>query len=481
MAMTNVLCDDHPMNESIYWYDYETTGTDPARDRAIQFAGVRTDLDLNIISEPLDLICFPGNDTLPNPEALLVTGIDFSEIQKNGLNEADFIRQIHKEFSTPATCVAGFNSIRFDDEFSRHILYRNFYDPYAREWQNQNSRWDVIDLFRMAHALRPEGFEWPLNEKGTVTFRLELLTSANGIEHEDAHDAVSDVLATIGVARKLLKAQPKLYNFLFGLRHKREVIQQLYPLGKTPIIHVSSMYPASQACLAVVLPVCTHPTNANGIICFDLGYDPQPLIDLGSDELHRRLFTPGSELPADDRIHLKTIHVNRCPAVAPLSTLKGHEDRLGIDVENCLSNQKRLQQASGVVEKIEEVFSMTSFDRTEDPDLMLYQGDFFSAADKEIMAEIHLAPVERLPAFGSTFQDPRLPEMLFRYRARNFPDSLSESEKSRWDEYRRKIFSGPNSPDQRLEEISTLRASGRDAGCLDGLERYLLELKTELN
>jgi exodeoxyribonuclease-1 len=311
------------MNPTIYWYDLETTGTDPARDRVIQFAGVRTDVDLNVIDEPLNLYCYPGDDTLPVPDAMLVTGLGMSELKRTGLRETDFIGRILTEFARPATCVCGFNSIRFDDEFTRHLLYRNFLDPYAREWQSDNSRWDVIDLFRMAHALRPEGMNWPANEDGYPVFRLEELSRANDVGHESAHDAMSDITATIELTRRQKRAQPRLYSYLYNLRRKQDVIKQLYPLGKSAVLHVSSMYPAANNCLAVVLPLCSHPVNQNGVICYDLSFDPGELIDIGPEELHRRIFTSREELEeGSERINLKTIHVNRCPAVAPLATLR---------------------------------------------------------------------------------------------------------------------------------------------------------------
>ena len=184
---------------TILWHDYETWGVSPKFDKPSQFAGIRTDLDLNIIGEPEMFYCQPPQDYLPQPEACLVTGITPQKALREGLTEAEFAERIHSLFSQPNTCVAGYNSIRFDDEVTRYLLYRNFYDPYAREWQNGNSRWDIIDMIRACYALRPEGIEWPTVERDgqqVVSFRLELLTKANGIEHEAAHDAMSDVYAT---------------------------------------------------------------------------------------------------------------------------------------------------------------------------------------------------------------------------------------------------------------------------------------------
>ncbi|MDA0979092.1 MAG: exodeoxyribonuclease I, partial [Proteobacteria bacterium] len=308
--------------KTLFWYDLETTGIDSIRDRPLQFAGIRTDESLNEIGDPLNFLCRPGDDVVPSPDALLVTGIRMSDIADHGLIERDFAALIMGEFSQADTCVVGFNSIRFDDEFVRQMFYRNFHDPYAREWRGGNSRWDVIDLFRMAYALRPEGLSWPEREPGIPSFRLEDLAHANGLAHENAHDALADVRTTIEMTRRVRQAQPKLYDYLFRLREKKAVLQQLYPLGKQAVVHVSSMYPARRGCTAVVLPLCQHPTNNNGIICFDLSAAPDGLLEANAEELSRLVFSRTDELEAgEDRIPLKTIHINRAPAVAPLGTL----------------------------------------------------------------------------------------------------------------------------------------------------------------
>jgi exodeoxyribonuclease-1 len=199
---------------TFYFHDYETFGISPAKDRPAQFAGIRTDADFNLIGEPLVVYCKPPADYLPDPEACLITGITPQKAMKDGLCEADFIRQIHEQFATPNTCVLGYNSIRFDDEVTRYTLYRNFYDPYAYAWQNGNSRWDILDMLRACYALRPEGIEWAFDEEGKPSFRLEKLTVTNGVAHANAHDALSDVLATIEMAKRVKKAQPKLFGYL---------------------------------------------------------------------------------------------------------------------------------------------------------------------------------------------------------------------------------------------------------------------------
>ncbi|HEY3487270.1 MAG TPA: exodeoxyribonuclease I, partial [Gammaproteobacteria bacterium] len=232
------------MSTSFYWFDYETSGVDPARDRPVQFAGVRTDADFRPIGEPLTIYCRFSDDILPQPDSCLITGITPQLANARGMNEVEFARRIHEELSQPGTCAVGYNSIRFDDEVTRYLFYRNFYDPYEREYKNGNSRWDIIDMVRMCYALRPEGISWPQHEDGAPSFRLEHLSKANGIKHEAAHDALSDVYATIGMAKLIKEKQPRLYEYLYNLRQKQEVSRLLNLRDRQPLLHTSSMFPS---------------------------------------------------------------------------------------------------------------------------------------------------------------------------------------------------------------------------------------------
>ena len=468
------------MPESIYWYDFETTGTDPVLDRPLQFAGVRTDPDLNETAAPQNIYCRPGNDCLPTPEAMLVTGLRMSGLAEQGMNECDFAASVLKEFSLPKTCVVGFNSIRFDDEFTRQMLYRNFHDPYAREWRSGNSRWDVIDLFRAAHALRPDGFNWPARADGTPGFKLEELARANGLDHADAHDALADVRATIEIVRRLRAAQPRLYDFMFMLREKQFVLKQLYPLGKSPVIYVSGTIPAARGCTTLVLPICQHPTVGNGIIAFDLARPVEQLIQASPENLQRLVFASSGELePGEERVALMVIHVNRSPFVAPVKTLEGGgAERLGLDLEEAAMRAKNLMNAPGLVEKVQEVYSMKQFSTQDDPDFQLYQGGFFSKADLAVMDDIRRSPPEQIGHFADAFQDERLPEMLFRYRGRNYPELLDAEELQRWQEYRLARFSGGAKLNELRQRTAALSEEGDDRArdLLADLSRYYNEL-----
>jgi exodeoxyribonuclease-1 len=434
------------MKGSYFWHDYETWGTDPRRDRPAQFAGIRTDEELNVIGDPLMIYCTPADDMLPHPEACLVTSITPQKALAEGVCEAEFMACIHAELARPGTCGAGYNSIRFDDEFTRFGLYRNFFDPYAREWQNGNSRWDIIDMVRLTHALRPEGIEWPLNAEGVVSFRLEDLTAANGIAHEGAHDALVDVHATIALARLIRERQPRLFDYIYRLRNKRLVEQQFDLRQKTPVLHVSGMFSAEYGRIAMVAPVARHPTNKNGIIVFDLRYDPSPFLDLDVEQLHERLFTPAAELPDGvERVPLKTVLLNKCPVVVPMSTLTPQAaERWQIDVAAGEHHLKVLQQAASFEQKVQQVHQMQQYEPISDPDQALYGGGFFSDEDRRCMEVVRATPPQGLAGLSLAFNDRRLPEMLFRYRARNWPETLSEEEQVRWEEFRRARLQEPD-------------------------------------
>jgi len=455
---------------SIYWYDYETFGIDSKLDRLSQFAGVRTDEDLNIIGDPLTLYCKPADDMLPSPVSCLITGITPQKALADGIPEAEFIAAIHKEFSKPNTCVAGFNNIRFDDEFTRNALYRNFFNPYAHEWQHGNSRWDIIDTVRLTRALRPEGIVWP-EDDGRPTIRLEKLTEANGLGHESAHDALSDVYATIAVAKLIREKQPRLYDYIYSLRKKNKVSELLNLRTHDIVLHASSRYSAERGAIAMVMPICQHPGNKNGIVVYDLSVDPDAFILIDADELIGRIFTPSAELPEGvERIALKTIHINKCPVIAPVKTMDTEAaKRLCIDPDICETHRQTiLQHIEPLSQKIRQAFTQQTFPESSDPDAQIYSGGFFSPADNNRIEQVRSCAVNRLSECKPGFDDKRLPEMLFRYRARNFPETLDDDEREQWNEYRHQRLTdpslGPRTYNQYKAEIAELQDGPETTG-----------------
>ena len=448
------------MQDSLYWHDYETFGAVPSVDRPSQFAGLRTDFDLNIIGDPLVIYCQPPLDILPSPQACLITGITPQHAQAHGMPEPEFIAQIHSQLAQPRTCTVGYNSIRFDDEVTRYGLYRNFYDPYQREWQNGNSRWDIIDLLRATRALRPEGIQWPDHEPGSPSFKLEHLTVANGIAHEDAHDALSDVTATIAMAKLVKQAQPKLFDYVLQNRGKVAVANIVDVQSRKPFFHCSGMLPKERLYSAIMMPLAAHPTNKNAVICFDLSADPEVLINLNSDDIKQRIFTAAKDLPEGvERIPLKLVHLNKAPMVAtPKVVDTTVAKRLSINVERCEQNWQRLQQVD-LQQKLQAVFSESDFVASDEAEQQLY-GGFLPNQDKPLLEQIRAATAEDFKRQQFYFSDDRYNRLLLNYRARYYAESLSANEQSDWlDSCRHRLTDAENgfrSLEQQQKDIDQL-------------------------
>ena len=475
------------MTSSIFWYDYETTGINPRNDRALQMAGIRTDADLNEIAPPVNIYCRPSDDILPHPAACMITGITPSTLAEQGLCEADFMTRVHAELSAPGTCGAGYNTLRFDDEMTRYSLYRNFFDPYAREWQGGNSRWDLIDVVRAAYALRPQGIVWP-EEQGRVTLRLERLTAANGIDHGHAHDALSDVRATIALARLIREKQPRLFDYLFELRSKQKVQEQIRLLQ--PLVHISGRFSAARHYLGVVLPLAWHPANRNALIVCDLHLDPLPLMEQDPQTLRQRLYTRREDMAETDLpVPLKLLHINRCPVVAPLKVLRS-EDQQRLQLDMAVYNDRVHTLIEGKAiwqEKLSAIYAGKEFSASEDPEQQLYDG-FIGDRDRRLCEQVRAAEPEQLASQSWPFDDDRLPELLFRYRARNFTETLTIEEQQRWVDFCRArlttpLLGAPNTLQSFSDAIAELSVSATPGQLrvLQEWQGYVQRLRQQLS
>lgn len=426
------------------WHDYETFGVQPRRDRPAQFAAIRTDAELNEIGEPIMLYCQPANDFLPDPQSCLITGITPQVCLERGVPEHQFAAEIEKALSQTGTIGVGYNTIRFDDEVTRFMFWRNLIDPYAREWQNSCGRWDILDVVRTAYALRPEGINWPQHPDGRPSFRLEQLTAENGITHEAAHDALSDVRATIALARLIRDRQPKLFDFCLGLHKKDKVAAEIGLPLRRPFLHITGMIPAERGCIAVVWPLAVHPTNKNEVIVWDLAADPTELASLDAETIRMRMFSKADALPEGvGRLPIKTIHLNKSPIVINnLKTLSpAMTEQWGIDIPTALQHAEIAAAAPDMSAVWQEVFYRPQ-EAAADVDEDLY-GGFVGNNDRRTLQELRALSPEALAQARPAFSDPRLEEIVWRYRARNFPHTLTEEEQQRWEEHRiARLFDG---------------------------------------
>jgi exodeoxyribonuclease I len=418
---------------TFFWHDYETFGAVPRRDRPAQFAGMRTDAALNPIGEPLTLYCQPAPDFLPEPESCLLTGILPQTCLERGVPEHAFADAIEQQLAEPGTIGVGYNSIRFDDEFTRFLFWRNLIDPYAREWQNGCGRWDLLDTVRCAWSLRPEGISWPQHDDGRPSFKLEHLAAANGLAHEAAHDALSDVHATIALAKLIKTRQPRLWDFCLRLRQKDEVLKEIGI--DRPFLHLSGMYGVQRGCIALVWPLAPHPTNKNEIIVWDLAFDPAELTQIDVAQMRERMFSRAEDLPEGvTRLPIKTIHINKSPVViGKLNTLApATAERWGLDIAQGLRHAEWAVREGAKLEGVwGEVFARPQPESAPDVDQDLY-GGFIGNDDRRTLQRLRALGGEQLASKRPSFSDSRLDELLFRYRARNFPDSLNRDEQTRW-------------------------------------------------
>lgn len=460
---------------TFYFYDLETSGIDSRYQRIMQFGGVRTDMDLNVIGEPYQTLVKLSDEVLPEPDAVMITGITPQQTLTDGITEVALLNYLNKEVFTKDTIVAGFNSIRFDDEFIRSSLYRNYFDPYEREWADGRSRWDTIDLVRMTRALRPDGIEWPHTKEGVPTNRLEELTKANGIEHSNAHDALADVMATIEVAKIIKHKQPKLFEHLLSMRNKKFAGDLLNLGSGQPVVHSTGMIKTDYFNTSVFLPLVADPSNSNSVLCWDLRYDPKPWQDMTPEEIARLAFTSWRELSKNDeqRIPIKAVHLNKSPAIAPLGVLdEKSQERIGLTLAQVETHRKAVVSLADLPQRVADAWKSNKFAPAPDVDGQLYDG-FISDKDKQVMLSVHAMTEQDLRGAAPDFGDKRLNELWVRYKARNFPSTLTDEERAVWEQYRAKrIQSGPGiSISKYAARLKTLA----EENASDQSKMYLIE------
>ena len=419
-----------------FFYDLETTGLNPREDRIMQFAGQRTDVNFNPIGEPYNLLVALNDDTLPSPQALMVTGVTPQETVADGYTEAEFAKIFIDEIITPDTVIIGYNSIRFDDEFMRALLWRNYYDPYEWCWKNGCSRWDLLDVVRMTRALRPEGINWPTVD-GKAVNKLELLSAENGLDHAKAHDALSDVGALIGVTKLIAEKQPQLFQYLFKMRDKKTIKELVNLEDKTPFVYSSGRYDAKYNKTTVALPI-TKADFAN-IFVYDLRYDPTPWLKLSEKELADIVFTPYKERGDDyQKLPVKKLQYNRAPAVAPLAVLEKENgwSKIQLDYASVEKHRKLLLAHPDFAERAAKVLlNKPDWPAIPDAEGQLYDG-FVSDRDKLRAEVLRNTSEQDLKKYKPEFEDSRMTEIFPRYMARNFSRVATSEQLTVYEEWR---------------------------------------------
>lgn len=470
------------MSASFFFYDLETSGISPRQSRVMQFAGQRTDLNLNPIGEPYNILIKLSEDILPEPGAVLLTGITPQQTLADGITEAEFCKLFMEDIVQPDTCFVGFNTIRFDDEFMRFLLYRNFYDPYAWQWKNGCSRWDLLDVSRMTRALRPGTIKWPFDDQGKCTNRLELITKENGLNHEAAHDALSDVTATIAVADLIKTRQPKLFDYLYSIRGKREVTSFLSK--EQAFVYTSGRYSSDYLKTTIGYNLGPHPSK-QGVLVYNLRHDPTPFLKMDAKELAEAWrYTKNKDAL---KLPVKAMQLNRAPALAPLGVLDAEStERLKIDMKQIAQHQRLIKDNGDFYERLRDAADYLNktrndqeqvFAELENPDEQLYE-KFIPDSDRVVSDKITAAKPGELTSLGQQLSDSRLQAIVPLYKARNYPKYLNDEEREVWEEHRKHVLlsGGGDSKLARftkeLQELSQSRTDSNSQYLIQELQLY---------
>ena len=481
--------------KTFFFYDLETSGFSPQNDRIMQFAGQRTDENLNRIGEPINILVRLNDDVLPSPSALMVTKISPQKTVEEGYTEAEFSKMLVEEYFTPDTVIVGYNNVRFDDVHIQHLFWRNFYPPYDWQWKDGRSRWDLLDVVRMIRALRPEGINWPfiINEETGEKFaanKLELLTKENGILHENAHDAMSDVDGLIDVARLLKEKQPQIFDYLFKIRSKNEVQKLVNLENPKPFVYTSGRFKVEFEKTTVAFPIA--PAKNQNVIVWDLRFSPEKFIDWSEDQILENITVDFETRSSDDfePIAAKILQYNKCPAVAPMGVLtEENQQRLKIDLAEIQKNLDILRKNPHFAENLRsaferrsEVFQDKSSAEKPAPEARLFEG-FVSRSDDIEIEAVRNSTDRELADFHPDFTDERLTDLLLHYKARSFPKSLSSQEKELWEEYRVKNLQKmmPNFMKEFQEIANNQNLNSQEEYILEEIKLWLENILPENN
>jgi len=458
---------------TFYFYDTETTGIRPGSDRIMQFAGRRTTLDLQPIGEPDDILIALSADILPDPYAVLVHGITPQKTLQDGITEAEFARYFNDFIATEGTIFVGFNNVRFDDEFVRYTMYRNFFEPYEWQWKDGRSRWDIMDALRMTRALRPEGIEWPFDDKGGPTVRLESMTAANNISHANAHTALADVDATIAIAQLMKTSQPKLFDYLLGKRAKKDV--STFVASEEVFLYTSGKYAGETLKTTAVCVLLDHPKRDASIV-YDLRHDPTQFLHMSAEELavawRLKRDEPGVRLP------IKTLQHNRCPAIAPMSVLdSASQKRIDLDInvvhkhleiiKNNPPFKQNVAKALGILDEQQQQLYLIS----QDVDSQLYES-FWSPHEKQQLNSIRSHAPATLGELLPSLHNKRMQRLLPLYKARNYKEFLTPEEYDAFETYRSEKLLGGGESSIYARFMNQLQQLSKQS--LDANKQYLL-------
>lgn len=388
------------MTSRLVVYDTESSGVDKDYDQIYQLAAIEIDSELNIIEgSEVNLLCKPKRDVVPSPEAFLVHHISMDILKSEGMSEYELAKAARRlMLASPNTGIMGYNNMAYDDEMLRRLMFRNGLPPYEHEYNSGNYRLDAFNLVKLAYAYRPEILEWPVDpETGKVKMKLEGLSSSNGLTHENAHEALSDVVATIELAQLVRSRCRGLWDHFVNLSSK-DYCKSLLNRQK-PMLLTDNFISRDFRHTSLVLPVIAHPTNRNGYLSVDLRHDPSELLSLSTEEIRKYMFTKRHELEENaPYLPAKNITANKQPGlVDPSEKLTdAFAESISLDIGLCEKHMKMIQGNNAFRKRLQDAF-LQEMNRSPDEAATIYTGGFLSRPDDAKLQSAHMKDTNILP------------------------------------------------------------------------------------
>jgi len=470
------------MQKTYLFYDLETTGRSKCFDQVLQFAAIRTDLELNEL-ERHSIHIKLNPDVIPDPEAILIHRIPIAAMLQ-GEAEINAISQIHALLNTPGTLSGGYNTLGFDDEFLRFLFHRNLLPPYTHQWANGCGRFDLYPLTQLYHLYHPECMQWPTNPEGKISLKLELLSKANQLAEGPAHQAMTDVEATLALARIFLKNKEM---WIYSMDFFNKEVEQKRREKITATLETT--YGKYQLALLV--------GKAGSSDFFQY-----PVLALGSHQHYKnqtlwlRLDKPELATTTSDLL-AETTWVARQKAGETFLLPFSGRFKQHITAERSIITEKNLTwlgQNGPLLQEIQQYYQHYKYPEilNLDVDADLYVKGFLTREEEQLCIQFHTAPEQKKAAVAERFQNPRLQEIAARIMGRYYPQYLTSGLAKKFAAYMQRVTSPQEetalidwrgekrlTAELALQNMATLREIphlGETAlQLLDDLEQYIVQ------
>jgi exodeoxyribonuclease-1 len=456
------------------FYDTETTGTDTAFDQILQFGAIRTDDDLNE-TDRFEIRCRLLPHVVPAPMALKVTGIDLKVLMDPALpSHYEAIRQVYAKLSdwSPSVFV-GFNSISFDENLLRQAFYQTLQPIYLTNTSG-NTRADMLRIAHAVAAYAPNAIAIPLEDSGKQVFKLDQLSPANGFDHENAHDAMGDVEATIHLAKLIRDRAPEVWGRMMQLSRKQDTANIL----KEEEILCLTQYFGGRAHNRYVTQCGADPTYDASRAVFDLNQDPEPYLDMTIEELVHEM----NKSPAV----IRAVRTNAQPILMPYTEAPGALREVSLPIEGLGERARMIATNADFRRRVGEALANRYPEKDPSPHVeqQIYDG-FASSGDQVLMHRFHDVPWEDRLGVAMEMADLRMRRIAQRLIYFERPEVLPEKTRAALGH---EIHSRLNTHDDVLpwrtvadaqQELDELRSGDVDGSLLEfvsDLEEFLGEL-----